>query len=108
MKTVAKILVGLFVFSLSTTAFAASTTPAENGPSWVAHVEGMVCDFCAQGLLKALGKKDSVADIEVSLEDSTLTVHLHEKGALTEKELAKIIKDNGFSVSKITRPTTKS
>lgn len=69
----------------------------------VAHVEGMVCDFCAQGLLKALGREERVADVIVDLDASTLTVVLKDGQSLPNEELNRIISDNGFTVSRIDR-----
>ncbi len=76
---------------------------AEEGNRVVAHVEGMVCDFCAQGLLKALGGEDSVDDVIVDLDASTLTVVLKDGASLPNEELDRIISDNGFTVSSIDR-----
>ena len=78
----------------------------EDGNRVVAHVEGMVCDFCAQGLLKALGREDSVKEVKVDLDASTLTVVVKEGQALTTAELNRIISDNGFTVSRIDRQSS--
>ena len=73
----------------------------EEGTQVVAHVEGMVCDFCAQGLLKALGHEDSVKEVKVDLDASTLTVVVKEGQTLPAEQLSRIITDNGFTVSRI-------
>lgn len=100
-------LLAIFFTGMATPAIAQNNSGSAPR-AWVAHVEGMVCDFCAQGLLKALGKKDSVAEVEVSLEESTLTVHLKEDQQMSKEQLIKIIKDNGFTVGKIRSPNTKA
>lgn len=100
-------LLALLFTGMATPAIAQNNS--DNAPrAWVADVEGMVCDFCAQGLLKALGKKDSVAEVEVSLEESTLTVHLKEDQQMSKEQLIKIIKDNGFTVGKVRPPKSKA
>lgn len=104
-----KILSLLAIFFIGMAAPAVAQNDSDNAPrAWVADVEGMVCDFCAQGLLKALGKKDSVAEVEVSLEESTLTVHLKEGQQMSREQLIKIIKDNGFTVGKVRPPKSKA
>ena len=75
----------------------------KSGKTIVAHVEGMVCDFCARGLEKVFGKKDAVKNIIVSLEQGTVTIQMHPNKNLSDDEIVKIIKGNGINTTSINR-----
>jgi len=66
----------------------------------VVDVNGMVCDFCAQSLKKIFGRNDSVASIDVSLDDKTVTIH-YKDGAehLDEEQIGKLIYEAGYDMT---------
>ena len=70
-------------------------------------VNGMVCDFCAQGVEKKFGKRDDIADIKVSLEDSLIELDFKEGASITDDEIKKVIADNGLSLISIERYSKK-
>ncbi len=76
---------------------------AENHPSLEVKVNGMVCDFCAQGLKKSFGKKEAVKKIDVSLEKGVVFIWLKDGQNLTDKEVEKAVIDNGISVVSVQR-----
>ena len=73
------------------------------GKTIVAHVEGMVCDFCARGLEKTFGKKDEVKNLIVSLEQGTVTLHMNPNQDLSDEDIIEIIKGNGINTTSIDR-----
>jgi len=77
--------------------------PISAGKTVVAHVEGMVCDFCARGLEKTFGKKDEVKNIIVSLEQGTVTIQMNPNQDLSDEEIVKIIKGNGINTTSVER-----
>lgn len=61
-------------------------------------VEGLVCDFCAQGIEKKLNKnfKDQhIKDIKVDLNNKTVTF---DSDKVDEKKLQELIKDAGYNL----------
>ncbi len=90
-----KILLTLLILTISSPAFA--------GTKLIAHTEGMVCDFCVRGIEKMLGKKDEVESIEVSMDNQTVIVNLHDGKNLSDDEVLQIILDNGVSALRVER-----
>lgn len=80
--------------------------PISAGKTIVAHVEGMVCDFCARGLEKTFGKKDEVKNIIVSLEQGTVTIQMNPDQDLADEDIIEIIKGNGINTTSINRGVT--
>lgn len=68
-----------------------------------AHAKGIVCSFCAQGIQKKLGARAEVENVNVNLDDGTVTVKLKEGRNLTNEEIQKVLEDSGYDVSKIER-----
>lgn len=75
----------------------------ERAEDVLVNVNGMVCDFCAQGLKKLFGERDEVKDIVVDLEAGTVSLKFVENKSLKDEEIEKIVKDNGISVVSIKR-----
>lgn len=69
----------------------------------IIHASGMVCDFCAQSLNKVFSKKDSVASINVDLDDSTVSVMLKEGKTLSDDEVKELIEWGGYDLISIDR-----
>jgi len=71
-------------------------------------VNGMVCDFCAQGVEKKFGKRDDIVAIKVSLEDSLIELDFKQGASITDDDIKKVIADNGLSLISIERYSKKN
>ncbi|BCX47772.1 heavy metal transport/detoxification protein [Haloferula helveola] len=71
-----------------------------------ATVHGMVCSFCAQGIIAHFKKHPAVSDVHVDL-DRKLVLLEEKKGAsVTDKEIREYIARSGFDLKKIDRVKT--
>ena len=68
-----------------------------------AHVNGLVCDFCARALEKTIGKQESVNSIEVNLTNKIITINLNLGKTLDDYTITQLIEDSGYSIRKIIR-----
>ena len=69
--------------------------------SYVLTVEGLVCDFCAQGIEKKLNKEfkdQKIQNIHVDLNDKKVTF---DADKIDEKKLGVLIKDAGYNLKNI-------
>lgn len=69
----------------------------------VVEVSGLVCDFCAQSLKKVFGKEDSVNNIDVSLDDQTVTIDTKEGQDISDEKIKELIEWGGYDLIKINR-----
>lgn len=65
----------------------------------IAHVNGLVCDFCAQGIKKSLSGEPGVTDVQVDLTAKTVAVGLAEGAELKEARLREVLKEAGYDVT---------
>jgi copper chaperone CopZ len=65
-------------------------------------VDGMVCSFCAQGLVKIFKQQKGVVNLQVSLEDRALLLYIQEETELPEEEIKELVKNAGYKVNSIT------
>lgn len=72
--------------------FAASAQAAEI----TAKVDGMVCAFCAQGVVYQLEQNENVAKVKVDLDKGIVHITTKEGKSLSETEVRKTITDAGF------------
>ena len=72
-------------------------------PSAVVIVQGMVCDFCAQGLKKVFAKRSEISQIQVSLEKSEIALWFTAGSTLDDQTIKKLVGNNGISVENIER-----
>ena len=78
-------------------------------PVFAAHekvevgVNGMVCDFCAQGIKKQFKKEAAVEKIEVDLDNKKVTIHLKHDTKLADDTIKTKLKDAGYEVTTIQR-----
>ena len=79
------------------------TVPAALGKDIHVGVNGMVCDFCAQSLKKTFKKQAAVRDVDISLEDKLVTVHLKPGQTIDDATIKKTISDAGYAVTTIHR-----
>ncbi|MEZ4846743.1 MAG: heavy metal-associated domain-containing protein [Bdellovibrionota bacterium] len=64
-------------------------------------VEGLVCDFCAQGIEKKLGKEfkdQKIKDIKVDLNNKTVTF---DADKIDQEKLKELIKSAGYNLKAI-------
>lgn len=99
-----------FALALTFAALLLPTSPLAAAPdremTVKTHVDGMVCAFCAQGLLAHFRRHAAVSDIHVDL-DRKLVILAERKGAsITDKEINDAVKRAGFDAGDITRVTT--
>lgn len=66
-------------------------------------VKGMVCSFCAQGIKKTFGRKDSVEAVSVDLEKKIVDIKTKKGATLPDTEIRDSIVDAGFEVIQIER-----
>ncbi len=61
-------------------------------------VKGMVCSFCAQGLVKTLKKDEAVEDVLVDLDSHQVKIRSKSGKSLDRAELVKKVETAGFNV----------
>ena len=93
-----KILIILILFSANKLSFA-----VDQSSTIYAHVNGLVCDFCARALEKTIGKQESVNSIEVNLTNKIITINLNLGKTLNDYTITQLIEDSGYSIRKIIR-----
>jgi mercuric ion binding protein len=72
-----------------------------------ASVDGMVCAFCAQGLLAHFRNHAAVSDIHVDLTRKLVILEERKGAAISDKEIRDAVKRAGFDASgEIKRVTT--
>lgn len=59
-------------------------------------VEGMVCAFCAQGIVKNFEKRPEVKKTEVDLDKMEVMIKFKKEKSLDQKTIAEIVKGAGF------------
>lgn len=80
-------------------AFAADKTCANK--QTVAIVDGMVCDFCAQGMIKTFKKNEAVSDVKIDLTTKNVTIDMKANKEITDAEIAKLVDYSGYKLVKI-------
>jgi copper chaperone CopZ len=69
----------------------------------VVDVNGMVCDFCAQSLKKIFGEQEAVENIDINLDDETVTIITHEEQDISDEKINELIYYAGYDVRAIRR-----
>lgn len=92
-------------------AWAVTALPLHAAPDRVmtvkATVDGMVCSFCAQGLLAHFRKHAAVSDIHVDLTRKLVILEERKGASISDKEIRDAVKRAGFDPpEKISRVTT--
>jgi copper chaperone CopZ len=67
------------------------------------NVKGLVCDFCARSVEKTFGKLEAVSDVAVDLEQGVISLEIKDTHNLSDAEIEKLVKANGFSLESIKR-----
>ncbi len=92
-------------------ACAALALPLQAAPDRVmtvkASVDGMVCAFCAQGLIAHFRKHDAVSDIHLDLTRKLVILEERKGASISDKEIRDAVKRAGFDApGKIQRVNT--
>jgi len=86
---------------------ALSTTLAHAAPDRVATVKttvnGMVCSFCAQGILAHFKKHPAISNVHVDLTRKIVLLEERKGKAITDNEITEYIKKSGFEPVKVER-----
>jgi copper chaperone CopZ len=88
-------------------ALVAVAMPARAANGTVIHVgvDGMVCDICAQSLIKIFKQEQGVDKIDISLEKKLMTITLKSGATLSDEAIRKHIDYAGYKVANIHRMT---
>ena len=62
------------------------------------EVNGLVCSFCADGILNAFEKQPAVEDVFVSLKDRLVAVQLKDGQELSDETARQLLIDAGYTV----------
>lgn len=68
-----------------------------------AHVNGLVCAFCATAIENSLKEKPGVKSTDVNLDSKVVTIDFSEGKEMSDKEITDTLTDAGYSVTKIER-----
>lgn len=106
-----KLLLFMLMLSVSTWIFAdqvenndkKTLNPNIQEEKVIVNVQGMVCDFCAQGLEKMFMKKKGVQSIRIDLEASQVILALEKKNTLDNHAIIELIRNNGINTVTINR-----
>ena len=94
-------LLGAWLFSSGTTQAA-----TEKVMTVKTTVDGMVCSFCAQGIVAHFKKHPSVSNVHVDLERKLVILEEKKGSTLKDEEITDYIKKSGFEPKKVERVTT--
>jgi copper chaperone CopZ len=87
--------------------FVLSTSLAHAAPDRVATVQttvnGMVCSFCAQGLLAHFKKHPAISNVHVDLTRKVVLLEERKGKSISDQEIIEHIKKSGFEPVKVER-----
>lgn len=85
----------------------ATVFPASAAPDRVmtvkANVNGMVCSFCAQGIVAHFKKHPAVSQVHVDLGRKLVLLEEKKGAAITDEEITEFIRKAGFDPKKVER-----
>lgn len=88
-------------------ALAAPETPAAatqaKGEFVTAHVNGLVCDFCAQSIQKLFKREAAVKGVHVDLDSGEVHISMNSGQTLDDATIEKLIRKSGYSLTSIDR-----
>lgn len=67
------------------------------------HVDGMVCSFCAQGIIKKFQEQPGVEKVNVSLEEKSVTITTAKDKTLSDKAIRQSVDWAGYTTVDIQR-----
>ena len=91
----------LMVLTLAALSFPALA--ADVKPDVTIKVNGMVCDTCAQSVMKIFKKEDSVNDVSIDLDKGEVAVDVKDGMTLSDETINKLIDYSGYEVTGIVR-----
>lgn len=100
-----KIILSLTLLLFISPAFATETICTQ--PQSIAVVDGMVCDFCAQGLIKTFKKNENVSDVKIDLTTKKVTILMKPGTSIEDTEIAKNIDYSGYKLVSIDHACNK-
>jgi copper chaperone CopZ len=68
-------------------------------------VDGMVCSFCAQGVVAHFKKHPSVSNVHVDLTRKLVILEEKKGATIKDEEITEFIKKSGFEPKKVERVT---
>lgn len=92
-------LIGAWLFATTTATHAA----AERVMTVKASVDGMVCSFCAQGIVAHFKKHKAVSNVHVDLTRKLVILEEKKGSSISDKEITEFIKKSGFQPKKVER-----
>lgn len=102
-----KPLIAFLLFTLSAPPALAADAKSCGKQQVVATVDGMVCDFCVQGLKKVLMKEEAVENVEVDLTTKHVTIDLKPGQSLDDTVVNQKVDWAGYKVAGIERSCAK-
>ncbi len=89
-------------------ALAAPDAPAAaaqqaKGEFVTAHVNGLVCDFCAQSIQKVFKKEAAVKGVHVDLDSGEIHISMNPGQTMDDAAIEKLIRKSGYSLTSIER-----
>lgn len=91
-------LIGAWLFA-TTTAHAAP----DRAMTVKASVDGMVCSFCAQGIVAHFKKHKAVSKVHVDLTRKLVILEQKKGSSISDQEITDYIKKSGFKPTKVER-----
>ncbi len=102
-----KMILSLCLLAFSSPAFAADKKECATKDA-VAIVDGMVCDFCAQGLIKTFMKEDAVEKVDINLTTKEVRISMKPNKDLDDAVIRKQVDYAGYKVTGINHSCRKS
>ena len=91
------------------TAWLFATSTAHAAPDRVmtvkAGVNGMVCSFCAQGIVAHFKKHPAVSQVHVDLTRKLVILEEKKGASISDREITDFIRKSGFDPQKVERTT---
>ena len=102
-----KILLSLCLLSMASPAVAAEKKECANREA-IATVDGMVCDFCAQSLIKTFMKEDAVEKVDINLTSKEVRISMKPGKNLDDAVIQKQVDYAGYKITGIEHSCKKS
>lgn len=107
MKTLKTLALAAALSLAAAPALAAPEAPAvtaqAKGEFVTAHVNGLVCDFCAQAIQKVFKKEAAVKGVHVDLGKGEVHISMNPGQTLDDATIEKLIRNSGYALTGIDR-----
>lgn len=67
---------------------------------------GMVCDFCAQAVIKVFGREDAVESVTVDMNAGEILIDMKPGQTLDDARITELVKKSGYAIVSIDRALT--